>query len=66
MTSSSADQLQMNGAISSSEFVVNECSSWGLWSYAPNSKLETPKLLHSFTSNSELLIEQFVAESDSR
>jgi len=29
------------------------------WSWGPNSTLEIPKLLHSFTPNSELFIERF-------
>jgi len=52
--------------MSSSELRVTECSSLGFSSLesgfieTPNFKLESRKLMHSVTSNSELLIEQFV------
>jgi len=41
--------------------VVKEDFNWGscIWSYVTNSKLETPKLLHSVTTNPELVIEPF-------
>jgi len=51
----------INCSISSSELEVKGGFSLGsqVWSWGPNSKLETPKLKSFFTSNSELLIEQF-------
>jgi len=51
-----------NDSISSSKLVVNECSNSEVWRLKLSSQLqlETPKLLHSVTTNSELLIGLFI------